>query len=92
MDFCGNVRFEYKRNIFDDRFLFDLRGFDIDVDGNIVVVDYGNYEVILFNDIGEFFICLLDRSDGLSWLCDISIDVEKKFWVVECRIGKLKVF
>lgn len=55
-------------------------------------MDYGNYEVILFNDIGEFFICLLDRSDGLSRLCDISIDVEKKFWVVECRIGKLKVF
>lgn len=92
LDPCGNVRFEYKRNISDDRSPFDPRGLDIDVDGNIAVVDYGNHEVILLNDIGEFLICLLDRSDGLSRPCDISIDAEKKLWVAECRTGKLKVF
>lgn len=92
LDPCGNVRFEYKRNISDDRSPFDPRGLDIDVDGNIAVVDYGNHEVILLSDIGEFLICLLDRSDGLSRPCDISIDAEKKLWVAECRTGKLKVF
>ena len=92
VDACGNRKFEFKRKTADDRSSFDPRGLDTDVDNNIAIVDYGNHEIILINDRGDFLTCLLERNDGLSRPCDVSVDVEKKLWVVECRTGRLKVF
>ncbi|XP_061168227.1 uncharacterized protein LOC133177138 [Saccostrea echinata] len=92
LDANGNKKFEYSGSDADGRSPFDPRGIDTEVGGNIVVVDYGNHEVILVSDNGKFLTCLLDRSDGLSRPCDVSVDGENKLWVAECRTGRLKVF
>lgn len=92
LDTTGRRKFEYRRSDADDRHPFDPRGIDTDSDGNIIVVDYGNYEIILISNSGEFLACLLDRNDGLSRPCDVSLDNENKLWVAECRSGKVKVF
>jgi DNA-binding beta-propeller fold protein YncE len=92
LDTTGRRKFEYRGSDADDRSLFDPRGIDTDSDGNIIVVDYGNSEILVISSSGEFLAYLLDRSDGLSRPCDISLDKESKLWVAECRTGKLKVF
>ncbi|XP_062609530.1 E3 ubiquitin-protein ligase TRIM71-like [Saccostrea cucullata] len=92
LDATGNKKFAYSGSDADGRSPFDPRGIDTEVGGNIVVVDYGNHEVILISETGKFLTCLLDRSDGLSRPCDVSVDGENKLWVAECRTGRLKVF
>lgn len=89
LDIC----FVYDGNILmGDVFKFILCDICCDSIGYILVVDFINCVIYLFDEDGYFICYILIKVDNLFYLYGLCVDKEDRLWVVEWFFKKIKVF
>lgn len=89
IDKVGRVCFWYKGLLVGGLKLFSLRQIVIDFFGQIIVVDYNNVSIYIFEQNGQFLKCL-DKC-GFYLFCGFSIDNMERLWVGLIENGNVKV-